>query len=810
MKFLFKAFILPKLSPQILPSDNQKYIYNNFNINKLSYTTKKTDNKIHLQRNNIKTILFSEKPKISSKNTSSIDKLIQSKRIGLNHLRKLKLLILNIFKKKLPYQITFLVPQKKIQPFRLKQPLKHNLFSLIVIKKPDELYTQTVRRTDSFAFLNKYRPYSFCNYLPKQIVNQFKLELNIISAQPEQTLVQKDIIPPPGWKKEALKFICRLKLGPYPFGFPDFAFNPPYFYLLTTRDKYNIKDKNIDYINKESFFILTKDKLYVHDLSMKKPKRILHSDITPKNSPKEYYTSKPNDKYLKQDQPQMIKSFNFSWLKERPIKEINNGISLFTSYQRIRNRKYLLKRLRTGNSKYLINDNYLNISLKTIMPQINRFLIKKSAYKLAKAPGIVVQKGYINYLDTKIPFALKKENNPTFVSKNLGCHIARQKDWTLPQFFPDTYPANESEILYTARFRSFRFPYIPEMSFVHEKAVLYAKETDDTALYSCKFQEDFRVSQFDFGLTEIQSIYTNKFEADNLVQNQTINDFSVNSDTIYSKILNQFIHPVLPKPNLVKSEIPSYFRHLISPRFFKVEGNLSYKFKRRGQKLNSLRYTQEFEIPKENYYVKRDKLPDSFDSASFHWIILLRKKKDIITNFTYISENQMAYKKDFLAVYNFASLKNKIYVSQSYPVPTIHAFNRETFEKAVPFNKIALSVSFISDSAFNAREYNKNLIIFAVPKVQRSELKEKAAYKYKIMEEEKYKGELKETENSIKVFAKSKLPLSAFIFAREKESFKLTTTARPRKINYRPVYIPDFMDINPKEDKVEIIDEFIE
>ena len=78
------------------------------------------------------------------------------------------------------------------------------------------------------------------------------------------------------------------------------------------------------------------------------------------------------------------------------------------------------------------------------------------------------------------------------------------------------------------------------------------------------------------------------------------------------------------------------------------------------------------------------------------------------------------------------------------------------------------------------------------------------------MEKEKYKGILKETENSIKTFEKSKLPLSAFIFDREKESFKLSTPARPKKINYRPIYIPDFMDINHKEDKVEIIDEFIE
>ena len=810
LKFLFKAFILPKLSPQRLPSDNQKYIYNNLSLSKLAYTSKKADNKIQLARKEINNIVFSEKPKISNRNNISIDKLIQSKRIGLNHLRKLKLLILNIFKKKLTYQISFLVPQNKILPYRLKQPLKHNLFSLIVLKKPDELYSQTVRKTDIFAFLNKYRPYDYSNYLPKQIVNQFKLEFSILDAQPEQTLVQKDIIPPPGWKKEIKKFICRLKLGPYPFGFPDFAFNPPYFYQLTTRDQYSIKDTTIDYIYKESFFILTKDKLYVHDLSMKKPKRILHSDITPKNSPKEYYASKPNDKYLKQDQPQMISAFTYSWQKDKPIKEINNGTSLFSLYPRIRNRKFLFKKLRSGSSKYLINDNYLNICFNPIMPQINRFLIKKSVYKLAKAAGSVIQKGFINNLDSKLPLSLKKEDSPTFVSKNLGCRIVRQKDWTLPQYFPDTYPANETEVLYTARFRSFRFPYIPEMSFVHEKAVLFAKETEDTALYSCKFQEDFRVSQFDFGLTEIHNLYTNKFDSDNIIQNQTINDFSVNSGSIYTKILNQFIHPSLPKPNLVKSEIPDYFRHLIAPRFFKAAENMSYKFKRRGQKLNSLKYTQDFEIPKENYYFKNDRLPTSFDMASFHWIILIRKKKDIITNLKYTSEEQIACKEEFSADYNFSSLKNKIYVPESYPVPTIPQFNRETFEKAVKFNKIILSVSFLSNSAFNAKEYNKNLIDFEVPKVQKSDLKEKAAFKYKIIEKGKYNGILKETENTIKTFEKSKLHLSAFIFDREKESFKLTTSARPRRITYRPAYIPDFMDINNKQDKVEIIDEFIE
>ncbi len=810
LKFLFKAFILPKLSPQTQQSDNQKYIYNKFELSKLSYALKTTDSKIHLNRDKINNIVFPEKARISSKNNSSIDKLIQNKRIGLNHLRKLKLLILNIFKKKLEYQISFLVPQKKILPKVLKQPLKHNLFGLSVLKKADELYSQTVRKTDVFDFLNKYHNYDYCNYLPKQIVDQFKLEFCIIDATPEQTLVQKDIIPPPGWKKEIKKYIFRLKLGPYPFGFPDFAFNPPYFYLLTTRDKYSIKDTITDYIYKESFFILTKDKLYVHDLSMKNPKRILHSELTAKNSPKEYYTSKQYDKDLKQDQPEKIDSFHYSWQKEQPIKEIYKEISLFSLYQKIRNKKYLFKKLRIANSKYIIKDNYLNICLNSIMPQIHRFLIKKSAYKLAKAEGSITQNGFIKYWDSKIPFLLKKEANPTFVSKNLGCRIVKQKDWTLPQFFPDTYPANEIKVLYSARFRSFRFPYVPEMSFIHEKAVLFAKETEDTALYTCKFQEDFRVSQFDFGLTEIHNVYEDKFISDKLPQEQKLNEISVNSGTIYSIILNEYINPLIPKPDLVKSEIPNYFRHLIAPKFFKAEENMSYKFKRRGQKLNSLKYSQALEIQKENYYFKFDKLPDSFDSASFHWIILLRKKKDIATNLRYYSEEQISYKEDFLAVYNFASLKNKLYIADTYTVPTISGFNRETFKEALLFNKLPLSASFIYSSAFNIKDYQKNLIVFSVPKIQKSDLKEKVAYKYRIMEEEKHNGKLKETENSIKVFNKIKLHLSAFIFDRKKESFNLNSTARPRRMTYRPVYIPDFMDINIKDHKEEIIDEFTE
>ena len=810
LKFLFKAFILPQLVLRSKNYQNQKYIYDSLSTNKLSYSSKVESNIIKLKRNNINNIVFPEKQKISSQINTPIEKLNQTKRIGLNHLRKLKLLILNIFKNKLKYKITFLVPQKRILPIKIKQPLRHSLFNLTVLKKSDELYTHKARETDCFSIYNKKQEYDFCKYLPKQIVDQLQLVFNIIDFKPVETLVQKDIIPPPSWKKEIKNYICRLKLGPYPFGFPSFSQNPPHFYVLTTRDRYSIKDTNNDYIYRESSFILTKDRLYLPDLSMKKPKRMLHSEITAKNSPKEYYTSKAEQKCLQQNQPKAIGSFKHSWLYEQSeTNRIKNNQAFFI-YQRIRNRKYLFKRIKTDNKPYAIKDNYLTNNLKPAMPQVNRFLIKKSVYKLAKSEGTIIQNGYINYWSSKIPFKLKDKTIPSFVSKNLGCRITKQKDWTLPQYFPDTYPANETEIKYSARFRSFHFPYIPEISFVYEKAVSYSKISDDSILNSCKFQEDFRVSQFDFGLAEILNNEIDNYNSNNVNKTRFVENIYFESDKIITRINKEYIQPILPKPTLVKSEIPNYLRHLISPKFFKLIGNLNYKFKRRGQTLNSLKYIQNLDSAKENYYIKSDKLPDTFESISFHWIILLRKKNDIITNLKYISDEQTLYKEEFKAEYNFESLKNKIVVNDIYQNPVIKQIEREIFEKADDINNISLPVNFVSDTNFINKETKIEHILCLNSPITQNGLEDKSDYRYNLITKGKFTGEIKETDNSINSLKKSRLTFSAFIFDRPKESFKLNLSARPKRSPYRPVYIPDFMDINTNKKEIEIIDEFIE
>lgn len=60
-------------------------------------------------------------------------------------------------------------------------------------------------------------------WLPKAIVEQLPLQLVPLCCASEKFIEQKHIIPPPEWEKTKRNFACRLRLLPYPFGFPTFT-----------------------------------------------------------------------------------------------------------------------------------------------------------------------------------------------------------------------------------------------------------------------------------------------------------------------------------------------------------------------------------------------------------------------------------------------------------------------------------------------------------------------------------------------------------------------------------------------------------
>lgn len=806
LRFLFKAFILPRLTPKSKKAKTPEYL-SNFQIPpKITYIQKPVKEKILINRCIIEKIVLSEKNKISVSKNSPIERLTEIIRIGANRLRSLRLLLHNIFKKKSDYSISFLKPQKRILPPKTKQPINKVALYLNVLKNTDALFSKPSQKTDCFTSIYYPEDYSFCEYLPKQIVDQFNINFDIIGINRIRNLQQKNIIPPPGWKKQLKSFICKLRLGPYPFGFPDFSFGPPKFYQLTTRDSYSIKDVIIDNIYNESFFILTKSKLYVPELSMKNPKRLLHTDITPNNSPKEYYASKGNDTNLKQDQPEKINSFKQSWEKEDVHDYVARIITSFLSSQRIRSKKYLFKKLKTINNSYSLSENYIRGVMTTIMPQINRFLIRSRKFKLARISGILYQKGFTNYWNSKLAIDLKDNTKPDFVAKNLGCHITRQKDWTLPQFFPDTYPVKEYNPEYTTRFRTFRFPYIPENKFTFENTLFFAKEADENSYNSCKFQEDFRVSQFDFGLVDIHDDYTENYYSDYQDNIKASNSFIISSENVNSNKLKEFISPKLLKPNLNNNDIPEQLQHLITPKFFKILENHSYKFKRRGQTINSLKYSQSLKNSKENYYSKQENNPYTMDSPSFHWIILLRKNKNIQLKVNYLSEEKLMDFEEFQAKYSNNVFGNEKYFDFNLQIPQIEPLVRDTFAKEDYIKEIMLSSTYISEIRFTQRKITEKSLCVIPPKASHNKMEEKKPFEYKLQKPEKYNGIVIEPNNSIEKFGKSKLAFSAFIFNKEEGEFKQSSSTRPKRMSYRPIYIPDFIDLKTNEKEIEIID----
>ncbi|MFZ5951561.1 MAG: hypothetical protein ACOYXC_12705 [Candidatus Rifleibacteriota bacterium] len=67
------------------------------------------------------------------------------------------------------------------------------------------------------------------NGMPTSICDELPLAMLALPGKVEERIAQNHIVPPPDWQFKSRPFICRLRLLPYPFGFPELS--PPDFSL---------------------------------------------------------------------------------------------------------------------------------------------------------------------------------------------------------------------------------------------------------------------------------------------------------------------------------------------------------------------------------------------------------------------------------------------------------------------------------------------------------------------------------------------------------------------------------------------------
>jgi hypothetical protein len=194
------------------------------------------------------------------------------------------------------------------------------------------------------------------------------------------------------------------------------------------------------------------------------------------------------------------------------------------------------------------------------------------------------------------------------------------------------------------------------------------------------------------------------------------------------------------------------------------------------------------------------------DSPSFHWIILLRKNKNIQLKVNYLSEEKLMDFEEFQAKYNNIVFGNEKYFDFNIQIPQIEPLVRDTFAKEDYIKAIMLSSTYISEIGFTQRKITEKSICVIPPKASQNKMEEKKPFEYKLQKPEKYNGIVIEPNNSIEKFGKSKLAFSAFIFNKEESDFKQSSSTRPKRMSYRPIYIPDFIDLKTNEKEIEIID----
>lgn len=770
-----------------------KYTNTLLRLNNLLYAQKPLFNRIDFNRIDIKQILYSDKFKNINNNIDSTLCLSLRNRIGLNHLKRLKSIFFITFEKKYNYKYTYLEPIKRIPSSRLIKSINKGIFYIKTQKTFKEIYINQKEDSDLFAIKYQKRAYAYCRYLPNQIAEFLPLDLKIIGIGLIKYLSQKNIIPPPGWKKINKKYVCKLKMGPFPFGFPDFSIVPPVFIALTTRDKYAIKDIIIENIYKESLFILTKTKLYLHELSMKNPKRLLFTSITPKNSPKEYYRAKGKQAPLQLDRPTAIKDFSYSWEHEKSRRYISIIFNHYLIEEKNRTKKHLFVSSILEKSSYYIKSNYLPSSIYSPMPNIEKLMLRAPIHSLNNGKATINLNGFIHSLLSYFKVLKTNLTNPGFLYKELFSEMKQSKEWIFTQKILKTYPAKEIAPIYTTRFRTFHFPYIPETQINLNENINFAKEFDYTSYYSCKFQEDFRLSQFEFGLNELQKIDNDLFNCDNLIKTDIINNFETEAKEFYKNALNCYIQTNTYGFHINKFDIPSYYQHLITPRFFKIREKFSFKYMRRRKALSLIRQIKIAKLPNEKYYNLKSSPVSSMESPSFHWIILLRKNQSILHTYFFDINARINNNRKISVSYKFSDFRKEIYKNIIEKSPDIEQIEKNNLLNIDVDNKL-----------INYSDYYSILInndINLIPQILNLNTNKSFAFydknrllEFKAQVFKKEKEKVLESDYSLETSIKGKIGFSAKIDSKSEPSFN-QNKSYSKRIAFKPIYIPDIIDI---------------
>ncbi len=307
----------------------------------------------------------------------------------------------------------------------------------------------------------RLRRFALQQVLPAQISAQLHLDMKICSAADKAKMPVRHFIVPALGAKNLRHFNCRISLLPHPFGFPVFSFSEPRFYSLIAKPVFAQHQPQTSNLHCTGSFIIKKDQLFLPPLSMKNPRRLLYSYLNPALANKEFYLA--GNLAIKGAicQAPRIADFLHTWLGSPGGCVTPRSEEKYN--QRLRLKQPQIKHLPETGKKLSYCPKICDTSVPR-MNRINRLLLRarrfsaavtKSSIEGEMLPITKLFRPCLYVPDT----ASAAWHEPQSRFSIFSCEISQLQQ--KPVFNDDVAESFRSQ--FHARFRSFRFPWRPEI-----------------------------------------------------------------------------------------------------------------------------------------------------------------------------------------------------------------------------------------------------------------------------------------------------------------------------------------------------------
>lgn len=397
--------------------------------------------------------------------------------------------------------------QSFLEPDQRKSRIK-TLFSPLAINEPLNQAQKipatgkTTRKTswvDCFKnVVNIDSRLGYKNRIPSHAGSEILLELKPDCPPAPGSLAQRNIIPPPDWVKTVRNFNCRIRLLPYPFGFPGFSSRIFPMKLLSRNYRNAVIETKPDILLAQGYNLGFNRRIFRSKFSLKDPQQWLFPNIS--RSAPDFFVlpirdpAQPIDHLIKA--PDSPLSFAHSWQSAtHPPLRIEAPGDSFAKDKTVPADSFFTN-LKESVLKFSQPDSILS---PIRIERIYRLLIKQIKLGCRNSLGLSTRIQLKSSSEQRDCFSVPEA---TFAKSQLFCDkfeatSPREKEIFAFFFkFPSpTLASNSFKSGYKALYRQYRFPYSPEApGFMSARSSYF--EIDDTSnLVVYAPGEEIRVSQ---------------------------------------------------------------------------------------------------------------------------------------------------------------------------------------------------------------------------------------------------------------------------------------------------------------------------